>query len=109
MAAKPQFDMMILNFGYQAFVVPKAAALQFMELCSGSDVYKYDTSWSPTTNSREVFIRPLDDGEDIRLQHIGPVQFHQGLENWKMQQEEKRAKAAKTEAAKEAAKNGSGA
>lgn len=101
MAAKPQFDMMILNLGYQSFVVPKAAALQFMELCSGSDAYKYDTSWSTTTNTSEVFIRPLNDDEGIRLQHIGPVQFHQGLENWKMQQEEKRTK--------EAAKNGSGA
>ena len=100
MTSKPQFDMMILNLGYQTLVVPKAAALQFMELCSGSDVYKYDTSWNSTTSSAEVFIRLLGDGEDIRLQHIGPVQFHQGLENWKMQQEEKRAKEAK---------NGSGA
>ena len=96
MAAKKQttdaFDMLILRIGYQEYVMPREAVLAFIDACSGADVYVYNSRWEDGSNQPYVSLLDVDSMPTIKL--IGPVQFHQGLENHRMEQEKKSAKPA---------------
>lgn len=95
--AKPSFDMIVLKFGYKRYVMPKAAAMQFMEACAGHDIYELDNHWS-SGNDHEEHAWPLRVEEMPGVSLIGPAQFHQALENRKMYIERQRAEKAAKEA-----------
>lgn len=86
------FDMLILRVGYNEYVMPRAAALAFLDACSGSDVYRHSTRWENEGNHSFISLAGVDEMPTVRL--IGPVQFHQGLENHRMDMEKKNAKSA---------------
>ena len=99
MANKQQFDLVLLSVGYKRYAVPKAAALYFMDLCAGSDIYEWDNHW--TGGDSEEHAKLVEHSQMPTVALLGPVQFHQALENRKQFVEaEKVRKAAK--AAKDA-------
>lgn len=86
------FDMLILRIGYGEYVMPRAAVLAFIDACAGADTYKHQSRYE---NGREVsYISLLDVDSMPSIKLIGPVQFHEGLENSRMEQEKKNAKPA---------------
>lgn len=90
MASKANaFDMVMLKIGYTEYVMPREAALAFINACAGADIYKHETLW--IGNDRRPLAKLLEPNDMPSLQLIGPVQFHQGLENHRMEQEKKRA------------------
>ena len=95
--AKKDFDLVALKLGYNEYAVPKAAALHFMELFHGGDMYRLDTTWEENTSVPVARLVDMDAMPTLRL--LGPVQFHQALENARMLDEKKRQK---EKAAKEA-------
>lgn len=84
------FDMLILRIGYQEFVMPRDAVLAFINACSGADIYVYNSRWEDGANQPYVSLLDTDNMPTVKL--IGPMQFHQGLENHRMEQEKKNAK-----------------
>jgi len=96
MANKPTFDLVLLRIGYKQYAVPKAAALQFMDLCAGSDVYEWDMHWS-SGGGNEEHAWLLDTNSMPTVSLLGPVQFHQAVENRKMFVEAQAAKKAKND------------
>lgn len=96
MTAKKQttdtFDMLILRIGYQEFIMPREAVLAFINACSGADIYVSNSRWENGANHPYISLLDPDNMPSVRL--IGPVQFHQGLENQRMEQEKKNAKPA---------------
>ena len=90
MATKPTFDYVLLRLGYHEFVMPKQAALTLLDACIGADIYKHDASWDSAQGRNISMIMPINPGEMPSISLIGPVQFHEGLENYKAQQEAKR-------------------
>lgn len=84
------FDMVILRLGYTDYIMPREAALAFLNACSGSDIYKHETRWSESKNLSYIQMLSADEMPSVKV--IGPVQFHQGLENYRMEQEKKNAK-----------------
>ena len=88
--AKKDFDLVALNLGYNEYAVPKAAALHFMELFHGGDMYRLDTTWEGNISVPVARLVDMDAMPTLRL--LGPVQFHQALENARMLDEKKRRK-----------------
>lgn len=86
------FDMLILRVGYNEYIMPRAAALAFLDACSGSDIYKYSSRWEDGATHSFISLVDVDEMPTVKL--IGPVQFHQGLENHRMDTEKKNAKSA---------------
>lgn len=86
------FDMLVLRIGYNEYIMPREAALAFIDACSGADIYKHSSRWENGANHSFVSLVDIDEMPSVRL--IGPVQFHQGLENHRMEQEKKNAKPA---------------
>lgn len=77
--AKKEFDLVILTIGYEKFAVPKEAALHFLNLCVGSDIYKIENSWESGGTIMHAILLEQDKMPSISV--IGPAQFHQALAN----------------------------
>lgn len=93
--ANKQFDLVLLKIGYKSYAMPKSAALHFMDLCAGSDVYEWDHHWQ-SNGGHEEHAKLLDSTQMPSVSLVGPVQFHQAVENYKQHVEaEKVKKAAK--------------
>jgi len=86
--ASKQFDMVLLRVGYRQYAMPKAAALHFMDLCAGNDVYEWDTHWK-NGGGNEEHAKLLTSESMPMVSLLGPTQFHQALENYKTYTEEK--------------------
>jgi hypothetical protein len=97
MASKPTFDLVVLRIGYKEYAVPKAAALQFMDLCAGSDVYEWGQHWKGNGEGSEEHAWLLESTAMPSVTLLGPVQFHQAVENRKMFIEAQAAKKAKND------------
>ena len=93
MATKQQFDYVLLTIGYYKYAIPKEAAFKFLDLCSGADMYQWDHTWDGSEQVHEA--RPLTPSEMPTVSLLGPVQFHQALENYKARQERERNEKAK--------------
>ena len=88
--AKQQFDLVILKIGYNEYVLPKAAAMQFMDMCVGADIYRWDSHW--TSSQSEQHAIPLEESQMPSIRLVGPAQFLQAVELRKAYEEEQRAK-----------------
>lgn len=88
--AKQQFDLVILSIGYNEYVLPKAAALHFMDLCVGADIYQWENQW--TGAGSEYHAIPLSNERMPRIRLISPTQFLEAVELRKMYDEAERAK-----------------
>ena len=91
MSKKPEFDLVILSgLGHRDFAVPKDAAMAIFNLFSGHDVYEINHDW--TGNETRILARLVDSDKNPSIKTLGPVQFHQMLENQRMKDEEEEAK-----------------
>lgn len=88
MSTKKEFDYVLISLGYYKYALPKEAAFKFLDLCAGADLYKWDTTWSGSESIPEARLASADEMPTVSL--IGPVQFHQALENYKARQERER-------------------
>ena len=96
MATKEKFDMVVLTFGYQKYILPRDVAMQFFNICVGHDIYKYDTAWE---NSEAIpYAAPIEQEAYPGINTIGPAHFHQMLENHKMREARKREETKKAAA-----------
>jgi len=93
-----QEDQVVITFGYTEFVMPMKAGLAIFNALAGADIYTRESRYEKVGNEHQsvMYITPADPEKLPRLQHIGPAQFHVGLENQRVKDE--------MEAAKEAAK-----
>jgi hypothetical protein len=83
------FDLIVVSIGYRKLVVPKKVAMAFFDLCAGADVYVLDSHWNDATKTAELHVRLATTEEVPTLSTIGPVQFHQAVENYEMHKESK--------------------
>ena len=93
MATKEKFDMVMLTVGYQRYAVPRAAAMQFFDLCAGSDIYRYDSEW--VDGGQVTRLHPMSADEAPTISTISPAYFHQMLENGREWEARKREEAKK--------------
>jgi hypothetical protein len=93
-----QEDQVIISFGYTEYVMPMKAGLAIFNALGGADVYIREDRYEKVGNDHQTvyYIKPMDPDKAPKLQHIGPAQFHIGLENQRVKDEQ--------DAAKEAAK-----
>lgn len=94
--ASKQFDLVLLSVGYKRYAVPKAAALHFMDLCAGADVYEWDNHWRSDGSEEHAKLVSTEHMPTVSL--LGPVQFHQAVENYKQYIEAEKAKKAAKDA-----------
>ena len=94
----PTQDQVVLTIGYTEYVVPMKAGLAIFNAMSGADIYTREDRYEKVGNDhqRVYYIKPVDADKVPRLQHIGPAQFHVGLENQRMKEEEEARKNATT-------------
>jgi hypothetical protein len=88
--AKQQFDLVILSIGYNEYVLSKAAAVHFMDLCVGADIYRWDGYWDGKEHQHHAI--PLENGMMPRIRLISSTQFLEAVELRKMYDEAERAK-----------------
>jgi hypothetical protein len=97
MATKKEFDYVLMSIGYYKYAIPKEAAFRFLDMCVGTDMYKWDDNWTEGERVHEARLMPPDEMPTVTL--LGPVQFHQALENYKARQERERKEKAKNDPA----------
>jgi len=85
-----QEDQVIISFGSTQYVVPAKAGLAIFAALAGADVYvrqdRYESVNGKYTST--PYITLANNEEMPKLQHIGPVQFHIGLENQRVKEEQ---------------------
>lgn len=91
-------DQVIISFGHTQYVMPAKAGMAVFAALAGQDIYVREERYEQINGKYEEvpYIKLAMQNNMPKLQHIGPVQFHIGLENQRMKDE--------AEAAKEAAK-----
>lgn len=76
-------DQVILSIGYTEFVLPMKAGMAIFNAMAGAEVYIREDRYEKVGNEhqRVCYIKFVDADKVPKLQHIGPAQFHIGLEN----------------------------
>lgn len=87
-------DQVILDFNGSRFVLPAKAGMAVFAALSGADVYRMNTRWERVGERHEdvMYITPATPEELPSLRIIGPAQFHVGIENQRVKEEEERKK-----------------
>ena len=88
-------DQVMLDFNGSRYILPKKAGLEVFEALSGCEVYRYSSRWEQI-NGRGTdvpYIQLTTPEETPSLRVISPVQFHIGLENQRVKDEEARKNA----------------
>lgn len=93
MSKKAEFDLVILSgLGHRDFAVPKDAAMAIFNLFAGHDVYEINNEWVGGGVGSIQIAKLISSDQNPTIRTLGPVQFHQALENHRMREEEKEAK-----------------
>lgn len=93
MSKKPEFDLVILSgLGHRDFAVPKDAAMAIFNLFSGHDIYELNNEWVGGDVGSLLIAKLIGPDQNPTIKTLGPVQFHQALENHRVREEEKEAK-----------------
>lgn len=93
MSKKPEFDLVLLSgLGHRDFAVPKDAAMAIFNLFAGHDVYEVSSEWVGGDVGSMQIAKLIGPDQNPTIRTLGPVQFHQALENHRMREEEKEAK-----------------
>jgi hypothetical protein len=91
MSKKPEFDLVMLTIGHRQYAVPKDGAMAIFSLFTGQDVYEVNNTWSGDTGTMYL-AKLMTPDQNPTIGALGPVQFHQMLENQRMKEEEEAAK-----------------
>lgn len=93
MSKKPEFDLVLLSgLGHRDFAVPKDAAMAIFNLFSGHDIYEVSSDWVGGDVGSVQIAKLISHDQNPTIRTLGPVQFHQALENHRVREEEKEAK-----------------
>lgn len=87
---KKDFDLVVLEFGYHKFAVPRDFALKLFEAAQGENFYKLEDKWE--SSASRLYVTPMDHASMPRIGIINPVVFYTGIENHKMLEEKERTK-----------------
>lgn len=90
MSKQQPFDLMLIKFGYNTWAMPKAPAMALFEALQGCDIYRVENKWIDSGYIDLARLVTTDEMPSLAL--IGPVAFHQALENHRMAEEAKEAK-----------------
>jgi len=87
-------DQVILDFNGSRFVLPAKAGMAVFAALSGADVFRLNTRWEKVGERHEdvMYITPASTEELPSLRIMGTVQFHVGIENQRVKEEEERKK-----------------
>ena len=87
-------DQVIISFGGTQYVMPAKVGIALFTALAGADIYKLNTRYEKIGNYHKdvQYISIVDPHEAPFLHTIGPVQFHIGLENQRVREEEERKK-----------------
>lgn len=91
-----QEDQVVVSIGYTDFVMPMKVGMALFNAMAGTDIYIREERYEKVNGEHQAvhYIRLLTPDKTPKLQHIGPAQFHVGLENQRMRDEQEAAKAA---------------
>lgn len=93
MSKKAEFDLVILSgLGHRDYAVPKDAAMAIFNLFTGHDVYELNNEWVGGDVGSVQTAKLIGYDQNPTIKTLGPVQFHQMLENQRVREEEKEAK-----------------
>lgn len=87
---KKDFDLVVLEFGYHKFAVPRDFAMKLFEAAQGDNFYKLEDKWE--TNASRLYVSPMEQSSMPKLSMLNPVLFYTGIENQKMLEEKERTK-----------------
>lgn len=91
MSKKAEFDLVMLTIGHRQYAVPRDGAMAIFSLFTGHDAYEIHNTWSGDAGT--VYLAKLmTPDQNPTIGTLGPVQFHQMLENQRMKEEEEAAK-----------------
>lgn len=82
-------EQVIISFSGNHYVVPAKVGMAIFTALSGSDVYRLTTHYEKVNGNYTdiAYIRPAIIDELPKLQVMGPVQFHSGIENQRAKEE----------------------
>ena len=93
MSKKPEFDLVLLSgLGHRDYAVPKDAAMAIFNLFAGHDIYEINTEWVGGDVGSVQIAKLISSDNNPTIKTLGPVRFHQALENQRVREEEKEAK-----------------
>jgi len=89
-------DQVVISFGHVQYVMPAKAGMAVFAALAGEDIYIREERYESIGNKYEEvpYIKMVMQNNMPKLQHIGPVQFHIGLENQRVKDEQYAAKEA---------------
>jgi hypothetical protein len=87
-------DQVILDFNGARYVMPAKAGMAVFAALSGADIFRLTTRWERVGERHEdvMYITPASTEELPSLRIMGTVQFHVGIENQRVKEEEERKK-----------------
>jgi hypothetical protein len=87
-------DQVIISFSGSQYVMPAKVGIALFTALTGEDIYRRTTRWEKVNDRHEdvAYITLVDPHEAPTLQAIGPAQFHIGIENQRVKEEEERKK-----------------
>lgn len=89
---KKEYDYVIVEFGWNKWVMPYKAAIAIFDAFNKRDIYKYDESYDSTVRENRPYIKVVTPSETPVLRHLNPVMFHAGLANQEAHDKEEAAK-----------------
>lgn len=92
MSKKPEFDLVMLTIGHRQYAVPRDGAMAIFTLFAGQDVYEVNNTWINSEAGTVYLAKLLPPDQNPTIGTLGPVQFHQMLENQRVKEEEEAAR-----------------
>lgn len=87
---KKDFDLVMLEFGYYKFAVPREFAFKIFEAAQGADFYQLDSKYENGVSTPRTI--PIEHATMPKIGIINPVVFYTGIEMHKMDLEKERTK-----------------
>jgi hypothetical protein len=87
---KKDFDLVVLEFGYHKFAVPRDFALKLFDAAQGENFYQLEDKWEAGVT--RLYVKPMEQNTMPKLSILNPVLFYTGIENQKMLEEKERTK-----------------
>jgi hypothetical protein len=87
-------DQVIISFSGSQYVMPAKVGIALFTALTGADIYKLNTRWERIGERHQdvQYITLVEPHETPALHAIGIAQFHVGIENQRVKEEEERKK-----------------
>lgn len=88
---KKEYDYVIVEFGWNKWVMPYKAAMAIFDAFNKRDIYKYEESYDSTIRENRPYVKAVAPPDTPVLRHLNPVMFHAGLANQEAKEKEEAA------------------